>query len=302
MNLLSFNNISKVYGKTVALKNVNLSFNEYCIVGLVGPNGAGKTTLFRLVMNLINPSSGSIEIMNQKIRSDTIGHYISYCSDGDNLYDDLTVGENLEFIVRAYGTPAGNRKIKELSSLMSIDKEFNTPVKNLSKGMRKKVAIIRTLINQTPIIIMDEPMSWLDIDNQKQLAALLKKLSQTSLIIISSHNIYQIEKMCKKIVILNQEIKFFDDIKNIDYGNLMKIKIEFEKGSYRSGLKEELNKVEGVIEVQIENETLTIEYDRRYSNVERKIIPLVIQKYELRISKINYIEKGLEDLYFDRVR
>lgn len=207
MNLLSFNNISKVYGKTVALKNVNLSFNEYCIVGLVGPNGAGKTTLFRLVMNLINPSSGSIEIMNQKIRSDTIGHYVSYCSDGDNLYDDLTVGENLEFIVRAYGTPAGNRKIKELSSLMSIDKEFNTPVKNLSKGMRKKVAIIRTLINQTPIIIMDEPMSWLDIDNQKQLAALLKKLSQTSLIIISSHNIYQIEKMCKKIVILNQEIK-----------------------------------------------------------------------------------------------
>lgn len=303
MSILSLENVSKKYSKKIALKNINLSLDENCIVGLVGPNGAGKTTLFRLIMNLIEPTTGKIKLWNQDNNlTNIVGNNISYCSDGDNLYEDLTVSENLEFIVRAYGIHNGNKKIEELSTLLNMDQELNTQVKNLSRGMRKKVALIRTLINETAMIIMDEPMSWLDVDNQKRLITLLKSISKKSLIIISSHNMEQVEKICDKVILLNQEIKYFGDIGNIDYGNIIKLKIEYVKESYNPELKKELTAIKGVSDVYSEEETLYIQYDNSIRDIENQIISCVMQKYKLNVKKINHIEKSLEDLYFEKVR
>ena len=302
MSILTLENVSKEYSKKIALKNINLSFDENCIVGLVGPNGAGKTTLFRLIMNLIEPTTGKIKLWNQDNCTNIVGNNISYCSDGDNLYEDLTVGENLEFIVRAYGIHNGNKKIEELSYLLDMDQELNTQVKNLSRGMRKKVALIRTLINETAMIIMDEPMSWLDVDNQKRLTMLLKSMSKKSLIIISSHNMAQVEKICDKVILLNQEIKYFGNIGDIDYGNIIKLKIEYVKESYNPELKKELTGIKGVLDVYSEEETLYIEYDNSIGDIENQIISCVLQRYKLNVKKINHIEKSLEDLYFEKVR
>ena len=180
MSILTLDNVSKKYSNKVALKNINFSLDKNCIVGLVGPNGAGKTTLFRLIMNLIEPTTGKIKLWDQNNSTNIVGNNINYCSDGDNLYEDLTVSQNLQFIVRAYGINNGNKKIEELSTLLDMDQELNTQAKNLSKGMRKKVALIRTLINEASMIILDEPMSWLDVDNQKRLTMLLKSMSKKS--------------------------------------------------------------------------------------------------------------------------
>jgi len=302
MSILTLENVSKEYSKKIALKNINISFDENCIVGLVGPNGAGKTTLFRLIMNLIEPTTGKIKLWNQDNCTNIVGNNISYCSDGDNLYEDLTVGENLEFIVRAYGIHNGNKKIEELSYLLDMDQELNTQVKNLSRGMRKKVALIRALINETAMIIMDEPMSWLDVDNQKRLTMLLKSMSKKSLIIISSHNMAQVEKICDKVILLNQEIKYFGNIGDIDYGNIIKLKIEYVKESYNPELKKELTGIKGVLDVYSEEETLYIEYDNSIGDIENQIISCVLQRYKLNVKKINHIEKSLEDLYFEKVR
>lgn len=185
---------------------------------------------------------------------------------------------------------------------MNIDKDLDKQVKNLSKGMRKKAALIRTLVNENSIIILDEPMSWLDLDSQKELTMLLKNMSKKSLILISSHNMAQIEKLCDKVVILNKEIKYFGDIGDIDYGNIIKLKIEYIKESYNSELKKELNAVKGVLDVYSEEEILYIEYDNSICDVESQIMYYVMQKYKLNVKKINHIEKNLEDLYFEKVR
>ena len=302
MSILTLDNVSKKYSNKVALKNINFSLDKNCIVGLVGPNGAGKTTLFRLIMNLIEPTTGKIKLWDQNNSTNIVGNNINYCSDGDNLYEDLTVSENLQFIVRAYGINNGNKKIEELSTLLDIDQELNTQAKNLSKGMRKKVALIRTLINEASMIILDEPMSWLDVDNQKRLTMLLKSMSKKSLIIISSHNMAQVEKICDKVILLNQEIKYFGDIEDIDYGNIIKLKIEYVKESYNSQLKKELISIVGVLDVYSVDEALYIEYDNSIGDIENQIISCVIQRYKLNVKKINHIEKSLEDLYFERVR
>ncbi|RBP65362.1 ABC-2 type transport system ATP-binding protein [Alkalibaculum bacchi] len=302
MSILTLDNVSKKYSNKVALKNINFSLDKNCIVGLVGPNGAGKTTLFRLIMNLIEPTTGKIKLWDQNNSTNIVGNNINYCSDGDNLYEDLTVSENLQFIVRAYGINNGNKKIEELSILLDIDQELNTQAKNLSKGMRKKVALIRTLINEASMIILDEPMSWLDVDNQKRLTMLLKSMSKKSLIIISSHNMAQVEKICDKVILLNQEIKYFGDIEDIDYGNIIKLKIEYVKESYNPQLKKELISIVGVLDVYSVDEALYIEYDNSIGDIENQIISCVIQRYKLNVKKINHIEKSLEDLYFERVR
>lgn len=231
MGIITLKNITKKYNNKIALNNINLCLEENGIIGLVGPNGAGKTTLFRIIMNLIKPTSGEVKLWNNDINIYNVGNKISYCSDGDNLYQDLTVKENLEFIVRAYNIKDGEGKIEELCSLFKMDKELDNEAKNLSKGMKKKVALIRTLLNSTPILIMDEPMSWLDLENQRLLNKILKSLSSTSLIIISSHNMSHIESLCDKVIILNQDIRFFGEIKNIKSNNIDKSleDIYFEK-------------------------------------------------------------------------
>lgn len=302
MNILKLYNVSKKYSQKIALQNVSLSLEENCIVGLVGPNGAGKTTLFRLIMNLVEPTTGKIKLWNQDNSTTVVGKNISYCSDGDNLYEDLTIRENIEFIVKAYGLHDGKKIFEELSVLFSIDKDLDTQVKNLSKGMRKKVSLIRTLVNETSIIILDEPMSWLDPDSQKKFTMLLKKISKKSLIIISSHNMAQIEKVCDKVIILNKEIKYFGDIEDIDYGNIIKLKIEYINESYNPELEKELTTIKGILDVYSEEETLYIEYDNSICDIESQVMYYVMQKYKLNIKKINHIEKNLEDLYFEKVR
>lgn len=302
MSILKLYNVSKKYSQKMALQNINLLLEENCIVGLVGPNGAGKTTLFRLIMNLIEPTTGEIKLWNQDNSTNVVGNNISYCSDGDNLYEDLTIRENIEFVVRAYEIHDGKKNFEKLSVLLNIDKDLDKQVKNLSKGMRKKAALIRTLVNENSIIILDEPMSWLDLDSQKELTMLLKNMSKKSLILISSHNMAQIEKLCDKVVILNKEIKYFGDIGDIDYGNIIKLKIEYIKESYNSELKKELNAVKGVLDVYSEEEILYIEYDNSICDVESQIMYYVMQKYKLNVKKINHIEKNLEDLYFEKVR
>lgn len=302
MSILKLYNVSKKYSKKIALQNINLLLEENCIVGLVGPNGAGKTTLFRLIMNLLEPTTGEIKLWNRDNSADIVGNNISYCSDADNLYEDLTIRENIEFVVRAYGIHEGKKKFEELSVLLGVDKDLDTQVKNLSRGMKKKAALIRTLVNETSISILDEPMSWLDPDSQKQLTKLLKNMSKKSLIIISSHNMAQIEKVCDKVIILNKEIKYFGDIEDIDYGNIIKLKIEYVKESYNPELKKELTAIKGVLDVYSEKETLYIEYDNSICNIENQLIYCVMQKYKLNVKKINHIEKNLEDLYFEKVR
>lgn len=302
MSILKLCNVSKKYSRKIALQDINLLLEENCIVGVVGPNGAGKTTLFRLIMNLIEPTTGKIKLWNQDNLTDIVGNNISYCSDGDNLYEDLTIRENIEFVVRAYGIHNGKKFFEELSALLDIDKDLDTQVKNLSRGMKKKVALIRTLVNETAIIILDEPMSWLDLDSQKRLTMLLKNMSKKSLIIISSHNMAQVEKVCDKVIILNKEIKYFGDIGDIDYGNIIKLKIEYVKESYNPELKKELTAIKGVLDVYSEEETLYIQYDNSIRDIENQIIYYVMQKYKLNVKKINHIEKNLEDLYFEKVR
>lgn len=112
MSILKLYNVSKKYSQKMALQNINLLLEENCIVGLVGPNGAGKTTLFRLIMNLIEPTTGEIKLWNQDNSTNVVGNNISYCSDGDNLYEDLTIRENIEFVVRAYEIHDGKKILK----------------------------------------------------------------------------------------------------------------------------------------------------------------------------------------------
>ena len=302
MSILSLKDISKKYNAKIALDDINLSLDKNEIIGIVGPNGAGKTTLFRIIMGLIEPTVGEVRLWGEKLDSCDIGKKISYCSDGDNLYEDLTVKENLEFIARCYSIKDSDKKIEHLSMLFDIHKELDNETKNLSKGMKKKVALIRSIITCSPIIIMDEPMNWLDLENQRKLNNVLIKLSSKSLIIISSHNLSLIENICDKVIILNQNLKYFGDVKDINADSIIKLEVVCDNSNFDINVIKDLDNIEGVLKAELEKNILFIEFDNKISNVENNIISCIINKYNINIHEINRIEKKLEDLYFEKVR
>lgn len=145
-------------------------------------------------------------------------------------------------------------------------------------------------------------MNWLDLENQKILNAILKNLSSKSLIMISNHNMSLVENLCDRVIILNQDIKYFGEINNINIGSIIKLKVICDAKNIDSNIIKELVKIEGVLSSKLYNSILYIEFDSNINNVENNIISCIISKYKVNIHKINRIEKNLEDLYFEKVR
>lgn len=145
-------------------------------------------------------------------------------------------------------------------------------------------------------------MNWLDLENQRKLNNVLIKLSSKSLIIISSHNLSLIENICDTVIILNQNLKYFGDVKDINADSIIKLEVVCDNSNFDINVIKDLDNIEGVLKAELEKTILFIEFDNKISNVENNIISCIINKYNINIHEINRIEKKLEDLYFEKVR
>lgn len=300
MNAVEMYGVHKTYTNKAALENINFTVSENTILGLVGPNGAGKTTLIRIMMGLLDQTSGTVKILN----SDSIDNYvkskIGFCLDSDGVYKQLTGRENLEFIARAYSLSNYQNKINELASYLDIIDSLDKKVQEYSKGMIKKISIIRSIIFSPSLLILDEPLTCLDVETQKKVIELLKHKTQNSTIIISSHILSQIEKLCDEVMILNKKIKYYGGIKNLPNSNGIKLRVEFkEKPTIK--LKEEILKLNSIISVEEKGIELLIEYDSENSNVENEIIRIIMSYSNLQINKVDHIQKNIESLYYENV-
>lgn len=300
MNAVEMYGVHKTYTNKAALENINFTVSENTILGLVGPNGAGKTTLIRIMMGLLDQTSGTVKILN----SDSIDNYvkskIGFCLDSDGVYKQLTGRENLEFIARAYSLSNYQNKINELASYLDIIDSLDKKVQEYSKGMIKKISIIRSIIFSPSLLILDEPLTCLDVETQKKVIELLKHKTQNSTIIISSHILSQIEKLCDEVMILNKKIKYYGGIKNLPNSNGIKLRVEF-KDKPTIKLKEEILKLNSIISVEEKGIELLIEYDSENSNVENEIIRIIMSYSKLQINKVDHIQKNIESLYYENV-
>jgi ABC-2 type transport system ATP-binding protein len=228
MNVIETHQLTKYYGKSLGISDLDLEIQEGEIFGFIGPNGAGKSTTIRTLLGLIFPTSGTGRILGLDIVKDSkeIKKHIGFMPSDVNYYEKMDVEELLNYSADFYGMDCSDR-IHELSEIFSLD--LHRKILDLSQGNKKKVSILQCLIHKPRLLILDEPTSGLDPLMQAKFFDILKAENERgTTIFFSSHTLSEVQKMCKRVGIIKEgTIIATEDIETLRKKQLRKIRIEF---------------------------------------------------------------------------
>jgi ABC-2 type transport system ATP-binding protein len=201
--------LSRRYGSMIALDQLNLEIPQGAIFGFIGPNGAGKTTTMRILTTLLPPSGGEAWVAGHSVLKDPIGvrRVVGFMPDFFGVYDNMKVWEYLDFFGRSYGVTAARRAtmIGELLNLVDLSHKRDEFVMTLSRGMKQRLSLARTMIHDPALLILDEPASGLDPRARIELRELLKELRALGkTVMISSHILTELAEMCTHIAIIER--------------------------------------------------------------------------------------------------
>ena len=199
--------VSKRYGYLEVLRSVSLRIESGEFVALFGHNGAGKTTLLKLIATHIRPSTGTVKIFGEDaFRDSGIRRKIGLVTHSSFLYDELTVRENLLFYARQFGVEEDN--FLDTVEFLGMNRWYNVRVKQLSHGLRKRADIIRALIHEPNLILLDEPFTGLDSETCEVLVNYFRGQKQRGnekkTLLIASHSQEWVKKVCDKAISLHR--------------------------------------------------------------------------------------------------
>ncbi|MDB5327165.1 MAG: ABC-type multidrug transport system, ATPase component [Phycisphaerales bacterium] len=202
-------NLTKRYGTLVALANLNLEIQEGDCFGFIGPNGAGKTTTMKILATLLQPTWGEARVCDYVVgyQSRMIRPLIGYVPDYFGAYEDMLVQEYLEFFAAAYNINGTDRDkvVADVLELTDLAYKRDAPVDGLSRGMKQRLSIARTLLHDPKVLLLDEPAGNLDPRARIELRELLKTLrNMGKTIIISSHILPELQDMCNTVGIIER--------------------------------------------------------------------------------------------------
>ncbi len=294
--MLKVDGITKYYGDFLAVDHLSFEVKPGEIFGLLGVNGAGKTTTFRMIMGLLEPSSGNITLNGKKIDY-SVTDEIGFLTEERSLLTKLTVLEQCIY----YGTLKGMTKekiisrLKELLARFEISEYIDKPIKQLSKGNQQKVQFITSIINEPKLLILDEPFSGLDPFNVELFKAEIKRMSEAgSMIIFSSHRMEHVELFCKKLVIMLHGRPVIE-------GYLHDIKEQYRKKNIfiRADINpEDLKQIEGVVSVDVRPDEMEVKI--RDNEVIQKVFEVVSKKAK-NVLKFVVEEPSLNEIFVEKV-
>jgi ABC-2 type transport system ATP-binding protein len=200
--------LTKRYGKFTALDSLSLQIEKGTVFGFVGQNGAGKSTTFSILATLLAPTSGTAYINGYNVQKDTkmVRRQIGYMPDFFGVYDQLKADEYLHFYGASYGIPLDERQklIPQLLDLVNLTHKRDSYVDLLSRGMKQRLCLARSLIHDPEVLILDEPASGLDPRARVEMREILKELkSMGKTILISSHILPELAEMCDSLGIID---------------------------------------------------------------------------------------------------
>ncbi|MFP4253916.1 MAG: ABC transporter ATP-binding protein [Halothece sp.] len=201
--------LSKQYDRDLAVCDVDLKIETGEVYGLIGPNGAGKTTLIQMLAGMVEPTVGEVYWFEEKVKFN-ISHFplkrrIGYLPDDFPLYEDLTVYDYLEYFGRLYflRQPQLSRRLEEVLELVQLSSKRHSLISTLSRGMRQRLSLARTIIHEPILLLLDEPVSGLDPISRHQFREMIKVLQEAGMtILISSHVLSDLAEVCTSIGIM----------------------------------------------------------------------------------------------------
>jgi ABC-2 type transport system ATP-binding protein len=222
MPIVEVNNITKRFGETLAVDDLSFDVRPGEIFGLLGPNGAGKTTSIRMILDIFKPDSGKIEILGGKM-SEEKKNKVGYLPEERGLYQDIPLERCLVFLAGLKGMEESqaHQKLQSYFQQFDLYEYRDKKVKELSKGMQQKAQLISALVHDPDLIIIDEPFTALDPVNTEMVKDILRaKRDEGKAIIMSTHQMSQVEELCDRILLINHGHRVL-------YGTLQEIQGKF---------------------------------------------------------------------------
>ena len=289
-------NLTKRYGKVVALNNLHLTLQEGECFGYIGPNGAGKTTTIKILATLLRPTWGEARICGHVVgyESRKIRPLIGYVPDFFGAYEDMVVQEYLEFFASAYNITGKTRMrvVGDVLELTGLTSKRDALVDSLSRGMQQRLSIARVLLHDPKVLLLDEPASGLDPRARIEIRELLKELRRMGkTIIISSHILHELAELCTTVGILERgELLFHGPIEEIvrrvRTGTTLHIRVTEQQDlaalllQRSTGIKS-VESVDGYLLVELEKQTHDL------SDVARLLLDNNFRIREIREEEVN---------------
>lgn len=216
--MLNVRNVTKRYGDVTAVDSLSFSVSPGKIYGLIGPNGAGKSTSIRMIMNILAPDTGSIELEGKPF-ADEDRNRIGYLPEERGLYKKQTLNETLLYLAALKGCPSSvaQGRVDPWLERFGLSEYKNKKLDSLSKGMSQKAQFIATVLHEPDLVFLDEPFSGLDPVSADELLGIIRELKDSGkLVLFSTHVMEQAEKVCDHIIMLDRGKKILDgDLREI---------------------------------------------------------------------------------------
>ena len=284
VKILDVKELTKRFDTKIVLDNISFDVGKGVIFGLLGPNGAGKTTMIRIILDILRADHGDIDIFGRKF-DDALKARIGYLPEERGLYQKITVFECLKYFAELKEVKKSDDKIDFWLHKVELYDYKRKKIEELSKGMQQKVQLVAAFIHNPELLILDEPFSGLDPLNTKLIKDILvdqKREGKT--IILSTHQMDQVERMCDRILMINQG-------KRVLYGSLAEIKSNY-KESVVVEYEGKLKRVEGVKKINDYGKyaELSLEEDTDPQEILKKLVEVVgVRRFELKAPSLNEI-------------
>jgi ABC-2 type transport system ATP-binding protein len=292
--------LTKKYNNIKVVDSINLKVNKGEICGFIGPNGAGKTTTIGMLVGLIEPTSGKSFINNIEVTKDPVGikRLIGYLPDGVGFYPHLTGMQNLIYFSKFYGIKTNNANdiIKRLINYVGLADSERKPVGTYSRGMKQRLGLAKTLLNDPEVIFLDEPTSGLDPEGVVQFRNIIKdQVANNKTVFFSSHSLEEVHQVCNTICIISKG-------KIMAQGTLNEVRRSMSKNEYVTIIV----KIHGnmpklidpkIIEVVYQDDTAII---KAVSDIREDIVTQLV-KNNIPLKEIRLEEESLEELFLKTV-
>ena len=196
--------VSKYYGQQAALQSVSLEVKKGEIVGFLGPNGAGKSTLMKIITTYLAADEGQVEVCQENVEENplSVRQKVGYLAEHNPLYLEMYIKEYLDFIADLYG--CSKERVSDMIELTGLSPEQHKKIGELSKGYRQRVGLAAALIHEPEVLILDEPTTGLDPNQLVEIRNLIKNSGKNKTVMLSTHIMQEVEKMCNRVIIINK--------------------------------------------------------------------------------------------------
>ncbi|WP_106794410.1 ABC transporter ATP-binding protein [Aquimarina sp. Aq78] len=219
-NILTLNNLTKKFGALTAVKDLSFTIKKGNVYGILGPNGSGKSTTLGIVLNVVNSTSGGFTWFDGNTSTHNALKKVGAIIERPNFYPYMTAAQNLKLVCQIKGVDSN--KIEEKLEVVGLLDRKDSKFRTFSLGMKQRLAIASALLNDPEILILDEPTNGLDPQGIHQIREIIKKIaSRGTTILLASHLLDEVEKVCSHVVIIRKGVKLYSgpvDEMNTSYG------------------------------------------------------------------------------------